>query len=195
VDVVMTRAATEFVGPVTVEALTGRRVYTELIAPGHALDHIRLARAAELVVVAPATADFLARAVHGHADDLLSRACSRRARPVLLVPAMNDRMWATRRWRATSRTRARSGTACWSRPTGPLAAGEGSGPGRMPEPETIVAHAGRLLEAAGPLAGRHVVVTAGPRANRSTRCATSRTTAAARWASRSRPRRGAAAPR
>ena len=72
VDVVMTRAATEFVGAVTLEALTGRPVHTALIAAGHALDHIRIARAADVVVVAPCTADFLARAVHGQADDLLS---------------------------------------------------------------------------------------------------------------------------
>jgi phosphopantothenoylcysteine decarboxylase/phosphopantothenate--cysteine ligase len=162
VDVVMTRAATEFVGPVTVEALTGRRVYTELIAPGHALDHIRLARAAELVVVAPATADFLARAVHGHADDLLSACLLATSAPVLLVPAMNDRMWAHPQVARNVAHAREIGYRVLEPADGPLAAGEGSGPGRMPEPETIVAHAGRWLEAAGPLAGRRVVVTAGP---------------------------------
>ena len=162
VDVVMTRAATEFVGPVTVEALTGRRVYTELIAPGHALDHIRLARAAELVVVAPATADFLARAVHGHADDLLSACLLATSAPVLLVPAMNDRMWGHPQVARNVAHAREIGYRVLEPAEGPLAAGEGSGPGRMPDPETIVAHAGRLLEAAGPLAGRHVVVTAGP---------------------------------
>jgi phosphopantothenoylcysteine decarboxylase/phosphopantothenate--cysteine ligase len=162
VDVVMTRAATEFVGPVTVEALTGRRVYTELIAPGHALDHIRLARAAELVIVAPATADFLARAVHGHADDLLSACLLATSAPVLLVPAMNDRMWAHPQVARNVAHAREIGYRVLEPAEGPLAAGEGSGPGRMPEPETIVIHAGRLLEAAGPLAGRRIVVTAGP---------------------------------
>ncbi len=162
VDVVMTRAATEFVGPVTVEALTGRRVHTELIAPGHALDHIRLARAAELVVVAPATADFLARAVHGHADDLLSACLLATPAPVLLVPAMNDRMWAHPQVGRNVAHAREIGYRVLEPAEGPLAAGEGSGPGRMPEPETIVAHAGRLLEPAGALAGRRVLVTAGP---------------------------------
>ena len=162
VDVVMTRVATEFVGPVTIEALTGRRVHTELIAAGHALDHIRLARAAELVVVVPATADFLDRAVHGHADDLLSACLLATTAPVLLVPAMNDRMWAHPQVvRNTAHARA-LGYRVLDPADGALAAGEGSGPGRMPEPETIVAHAGRLLEAPGALAGRRVVVTAGP---------------------------------
>ena len=72
VDVVLTHSAAEFVGPVTFEGLTGRPVHTALVAAGHALDHIRLAREAEVVVVAPATADFLARAAAGRADDLLA---------------------------------------------------------------------------------------------------------------------------
>ena len=162
VDVVMTRSATEFVGQVTLEALTGRPVHTHLIAAGHALDHIKLARAADAVVVAPATADFLARAVHGQADDLLTASLLATSAPVLLVPAMNDRMWAHP---ATVRNvgEARAlGYAVLDPDDGPLAAGEGSGPGRMPEPETILAHVGRLLEAAGALRGRRVVVTAGP---------------------------------
>lgn len=162
VDVVMTRAAQEFVGAVTIEALTGRPVHTALIAAGHALDHIRLARAAELVVVAPATADFLARAVHGHADDLLTACLLATSAPVLLVPAMNDRMWAHPAVvRNTADARA-LGYHVLEPAEGALAAGEGSGPGRMPEPDTIVAHAGRLLEHRGPLAGRRVLVTAGP---------------------------------
>src|SRR5690349_4708400 len=94
VDAVMTRAAQEFVGAVTIQALTGRAVHTELFGSGHALDHIKLARSADIVVVAPATADFIARATHGHADDLLSACLLAAEAPVLLVPAMNDRMWA-----------------------------------------------------------------------------------------------------
>lgn len=161
VDVVLTRAAREFVGAITFEAVTGRPVRTELLAAGHALDHIRLAREADALVVAPATADFLARAAQGRADDLLTACLLATEAPVLLVPAMNDRMWAhpqTGRNAAHLRT---LGYTVLEPDEGPLAAGEGSGPGRMPEPETIVAHAGRLLERGDALAGRHVVVTAG----------------------------------
>ena len=162
VDVVMTRSATEFVGAVTLEALTGRPVYTALIAAGHALDHIRLARAADAVVVAPCTADFLARAVHGQADDLLSACLLATTAPVLLVPAMNDRMWAHPQVRRNGDHARALGYAVLEPDDGPLAAGEGSGPGRMPEPETILVHVGRLLEPGSDLAGRRVVVTAGP---------------------------------
>jgi len=94
VDVVMTRSAREFIGAVTFEALTGRPVHHALIGEGHALDHIRLAKSAELVIVAPATAEFLARAAHGHADDLLLACLLATTAPVLVAPAMNDAMWA-----------------------------------------------------------------------------------------------------
>jgi len=162
VDVVMTRAATEFVGPVTFEALTGRPVHTGLFDPGQALQHITLARAADVVVVAPATADFMARAASGQADDLLTACLLAATCPVLLVPAMNDRMWAHPQTRHNAEHLARLGYHVLPPDDGMLAAGEGSGPGRMPEPETIVAHAGRLLEAPGPLAGKRVTITAGP---------------------------------
>ena len=162
VDVVLTRAAREFVGAITFEAVTGRPVHTELLAAGHALDHIRLARAAHAVVVAPGTADFLARAAQGHAEDLLGACLLATEAPVLVVPAMNDRMWAHPQVRRNTEHLRTLGYTVVEPDEGPLAAGEGSGPGRMPEPETIVAHVGRLLERGDPLAGRHVVVTAGP---------------------------------
>src|SRR5687767_11215181 len=162
VDVVMTRAAQEFVGAVTLQALTGRAVHTELFGSAHALDHIKLARTAELVVVAPATADFIARAARCHADDLLSACLLATTAPVLLVPAMNDRMWAHAQTRRNIEHARALGYHILEPDTGPLAAGEGSGPGRMPEPETIVAHIGRMLERAGSLSGLRVVVTAGP---------------------------------
>ncbi len=162
VDVVLTRAAAEFIGAITFEALTGRPVHTALIAPGHALDHIALARAAQLVVVAPATADFLARAVGGHADDLLSACLLATTAPVLLVPAMNDRMWAHAQVVRNTEAARGIGYHVLDPDDGALAVGEGSGPGRMPEPETIVAHCARLLEPRAALAGRRVVVTAGP---------------------------------
>ena len=162
VDAVMTPAAQEFVGAVTIQALTGRAVHTELFGSAHALDHITLARSADLLVVAPATADFIARATHGHADDLLSACLLATTAPVLLVPAMNDRMWAHAQTQRNIAHARELGYQVLEPDTGALAAGEGSGPGRMPEPETIVAHIGRLLERAGTLAGVNVVVTAGP---------------------------------
>ncbi|MBK5189362.1 MAG: phosphopantothenoylcysteine decarboxylase, partial [Gemmatimonadaceae bacterium] len=139
VDVVMTRAATEFIAPLTFEALTGRPVHTALIAQGHSLDHIKLARSADAVVVAPASADFCARAAHGRADDLLAAILLATEARVLLVPAMNDRMWAHPQTQRNAEHLREIGYAVLDPEVGPLAAGEGSGEGRMPEPETIVA--------------------------------------------------------
>jgi phosphopantothenoylcysteine decarboxylase/phosphopantothenate--cysteine ligase len=161
VDVVMTRGAREFIGPITFEAVTGRPVYTEIFGPGHALDHIRLAREANVIVVAPATADFVGRAAHGLADDLLTACLLAAQSRVLFVPAMNDRMWShaqTKRNVAHARS---LGYDVLEPATGPLAVGEGSGPGRMPEPEEIMSHVGRLLEVASSLKGKKIIVTAG----------------------------------
>jgi phosphopantothenoylcysteine decarboxylase/phosphopantothenate--cysteine ligase len=161
VDVVMTRGAREFIGPITFEAVTGRPVHTEIFGPGHALDHIRLAREANVIVVAPATADFVGRAAHGLADDLLTACLLAAQSRVLLVPAMNDRMWShaqTKRNVAHARS---LGYDVLDPATGPLAVGEGNGPGRMPEPEEIMSHVGRLLEAASSLKGKKIIVTAG----------------------------------
>ncbi|MEO8335318.1 MAG: bifunctional phosphopantothenoylcysteine decarboxylase/phosphopantothenate--cysteine ligase CoaBC [bacterium] len=162
VDVVLTRAATEFIGAITFEALTGRPVHTGLFDPGHALDHIKLARAADVIVIAPATADLMARAATGQADDLLTACLLAAEAPVLLVPAMNDRMWAHAQTQANAEHLATLGYRLLAPDDGLLAVGEGSGPGRMPEPETIFAHVGRLLERHGRLEGRNVLVTAGP---------------------------------
>jgi phosphopantothenoylcysteine decarboxylase / phosphopantothenate---cysteine ligase len=161
VDVVMTRGAREFIGPITFEAVTGRPVHTEIFGPGHALDHIRPAREANVIVVAPATADFVGRAAHGLADDLLTACLLAAQSKVLLVPAMNDRMWShaqTKRNVAHARS---LGYDVLDPATGPLAVGEGSGPGRMPEPEEIMSHVGRLLEVASSLKGKKIIVTAG----------------------------------
>ncbi len=157
----MTRGAREFVGAITFEAVTGRPVHTEIFGPGHALDHIRLAREANLIVVAPATADFVGRAAHGLADDLLTACLLAAQSKVLLVPAMNDRMWShaqTKRNVAHARS---LGYEILEPAEGPLAVGEGSGPGRMPEPEEIMSHVGRLLEGKSALKGKKVIVTAG----------------------------------
>jgi phosphopantothenoylcysteine decarboxylase/phosphopantothenate--cysteine ligase len=162
VDVVMTRAATEFVGTVTFEALTGRPVHTGLFDAGRTLDHIRLAKGADAIAIAPATADLMARAATGQADDLLTAVLLAAQCPVLLVPAMNDRMWAHAQTQANAAHLRELGYQLLEPEEGALAAGEGSGPGRMPEPETILAHVGRLLEGTTPLKGRRVLVTAGP---------------------------------
>ena len=161
VDVVMTRAAREFVGPITFEAVTGRPVHTEIFGPGHALDHIRLAREAKVIAVAPATADFVGRAAHGLADDLLSACLLAAQSKVLLVPAMNDRMWAHAQTRRNVDQARSLGYEVLEPAEGQLAVGEGSGPGRMPEPEEIMSRIGRLLESKSSLSGKKVVVTAG----------------------------------
>lgn len=163
VDVVLTRSAKEFIGSITFEALTGRPVHSVLIGDGHALDHLRLVRDADLMVIAPATADFLARAAHGHADELLSACLLACEAPVLVVPAMNDKMWANAQVQANVASLRKQGRTMLDPAVGPLASpDEGAGQGRMQEPETILAHAGRLLEPKGKLSGRRVLVTAGP---------------------------------
>ena len=161
VDVVMTRAAREFVGAITFEAVTGRSVHTEIFGPGHALDHIRLAREAKVIAVAPATADFVGRAAHGLADDLLTACLLAAQSKVLLVPAMNDRMWAHPQTKRNVEQARSFGYEVLEPADGPLAVGEGSGPGRMPEPEEIMSRVGRLLESGSSLSGKNVVVTAG----------------------------------
>lgn len=162
VDVVLTRAAREFVGAITFEAVTGRPVVADILEPGHALSHIHLAKAAELVIVAPATADFLARAAQGRADDQITAVLLATRAAVLICPAMNDGMWSHPLVRANAETLREVGYTILEPDIGPLAFGEGVGPGRMPEPDTILAHAGRLLETATGLAGTRIVVTAGP---------------------------------
>lgn len=164
VDVVMTDAARRFVGPLSFEGVTGRRVAGSLwSADGSAL-HLSLGRDSDLFVVAPATADFLARAAHGRADDLLSTALLASRAPVLLAPAMNHRMWEHPQTAANvEHCRDRLGYRILGPDQGRLGAGEGSGMGRMVEPSHITEWCGRLLSgSAGGLAGRHILVTAGP---------------------------------
>jgi phosphopantothenoylcysteine decarboxylase/phosphopantothenate--cysteine ligase len=163
VDVVLTSGAAEFVRPVTFEALTGRRVLTSLWEPDAALSHIHLARQADLLIVAPATANLLARAAAGLADDLLTALLlARGALPLLLAPAMNDEMFqhpATQGNLGILRAR---GLATVGPEIGALAEGPSERPGRMSEPETIIAHGARLLRGRTRLSGKRVVVTAGP---------------------------------
>jgi phosphopantothenoylcysteine decarboxylase/phosphopantothenate--cysteine ligase len=162
VDVVLTPSATEFIGPVTFEALTGRPVLTSLWEPDRALAHVRLPQDAELIIVAPATAHLIARMSQGLADDVLTTLLLARTAPVLLAPAMNDEMYARPETQANlERLRAR-GVAFVGPEIGALAEGPSERPGRMSEPETILAHAARALRGGGKLAGRRIVVTAGP---------------------------------
>ena len=162
VQAVLTAAAAEFVGPVTFEALTGHPAVTSLWQPGRALDHVRLGRDTHLIVVAPATAHLIARLAQGMADDFLTALLLARGAPLLLCPAMNDRMYAHPETQANLALLRSRGVQILGPVTGPLARGEGEGPGRMVEPDEIVAHAERLLRSAAPWAGRRVLVTAGP---------------------------------
>jgi phosphopantothenoylcysteine decarboxylase/phosphopantothenate--cysteine ligase len=163
VDVVLTAAATEFVRPLTFEALTRRPVLTSLWERGQALSHIELAHDRDLIVVAPATAKLLARAAQGVADDLLTAILLAARVPVLVAPGMNDEMWAsspTQRNVALLRER---GWHLLGPATGALAEGPSERPGRMVEPEEILVHVERLLwRPESAFAGKRVVVTAGP---------------------------------
>jgi phosphopantothenoylcysteine decarboxylase / phosphopantothenate---cysteine ligase len=162
VDVVLTRSAREFVGAVSYEGVTGRRVWTELVARGAALDHIALARSADVICIAPATADFLARAAAGRSSDLLTAILLATRAPVLVCPAMNDRMWShPATLENAERLRAR-GCELVGPAVGALAFGEGEGAGRMEEPHVILQYIGRALETDTHWRGLRVLVTAGP---------------------------------
>jgi phosphopantothenoylcysteine decarboxylase/phosphopantothenate--cysteine ligase len=164
VQVVMTAAARQFVTPTTFQALSGRAVRTELwdAAAEAAMGHIELARWADLVLIAPASADFLARLAHGLADDLLATLCLASSAPLALAPAMNHQMWSHAATQANIAMLAGRGVRILGPGSGEQACGE-SGPGRMLEPLEIVASVAPLLTAAGAaLAGRRVLITAGP---------------------------------
>jgi phosphopantothenoylcysteine decarboxylase / phosphopantothenate---cysteine ligase len=162
VDVVLTEGATHFVLPLSFEALTGRPVHTGMYGPGDPLLHIRLAREADLVIVAPATADFIARGAAGMANDLLVTILLATPAPVMLCPAMNDRMYAHPLAHANVERLRSIGYRFCGPEEGQLAWGEGEGKGRMAEPETILDEAARLLGQISELTGRRVLVTAGP---------------------------------
>jgi phosphopantothenoylcysteine decarboxylase/phosphopantothenate--cysteine ligase len=162
VDTILTSGGLEFVRPLSFEALTGRAAMSGMYEPGDPLRHIQLARAADLVLVAPATANFLARAAAGQADDLLTAVLLATSAPVVLCPAMNDRMFAHPKTRENLETLVRIGYRIAGPAEGPLAWGEGEGPGRMLEVDEVMLHAARALTGKTPLAGRRVLVTAGP---------------------------------
>jgi phosphopantothenoylcysteine decarboxylase/phosphopantothenate--cysteine ligase len=162
VDVAMTEAATRFVTPMTFQALTGRPVATDLWTSGaaNAMDHIALSRGADLIVVAPASADFLAKLAHGRADDLLSTLCLARECPLLVAPAMNVQMWGNAATRRNVAQLAADGIAILGPDAGDQACGE-VGDGRMLEAQAIydAVVASRVSKVLG---GRRVLVTAGP---------------------------------
>ena len=163
VDVVLTAAARRFVAPLAFEGVTGRGPLIDLFAVGGAALHVALGRDADCVCVAPATADFLARAASGRASDLLGTVMSACESPVVFAPAMNDRMFAHPRTRANlTLLDAAPGHHRVGPATGRLAAGEGSGPGRMADPSAIVEAVGRALHPGGALSGARVLVTSGP---------------------------------
>ncbi len=159
---VLTKGGSQFVTPLSLAALAGHKVHQDLfdLTEEAEMGHIQLSRLADLVVVAPCTADLMAKMAGGHADDLASTLLMATDKPVLLAPAMNVRMWdhpATRRNLATLQA---DGLRVVGPNAGAMACGE-FGPGRMAEPAEIVTAIGQAL-GAGPLAGRRVLVTSGP---------------------------------
>jgi phosphopantothenoylcysteine decarboxylase/phosphopantothenate--cysteine ligase len=162
VQVVMTQAAQEFITPLTMQALSGHPVHTDLLDPAAeaAMGHIELARWADLVLIAPASADFIARLAHGHADDLLTTLCLATPAPIALAPAMNQGMWrdiATQANLAQLRERQLHifGPAEGSQACGDI------GPGRMLEPTELAQRAAAIFPS-GLLSGQRVLITAGP---------------------------------
>ena len=163
---ILTKAAQEFVTPLAAGALVGGRVFTDLFDPAHEFDvgHIRLAREADLIVVAPATADLMAKMANGHADDLASAVLLATKAAILLAPAMNPAMWANK---ATQRNLAQlvsDGVALIGPNEGEMAEAGESGKGRMAEPTEIAGVVEKNLsdDGAKPLAGLRVLVTSGP---------------------------------
>lgn len=168
VHVVMTEGAQAFITPLTLQAVSGNPVHTSLLDPAAeaAMGHIELARWAELILVAPATADFIARLAHGHANDLLATLCVAARCPIAVAPAMNQAMWAARATQDNMQILARREVQVWGPGIGSQACGD-VGAGRMLEPDDLVSAASALFQQADalatkPLQGKKVVLTAGP---------------------------------
>ncbi|ATG40480.1 bifunctional phosphopantothenoylcysteine decarboxylase/phosphopantothenate--cysteine ligase CoaBC [Phaeobacter piscinae] len=159
---VLTKAGEEFVTPLSVSALAGQAVHRDLfdLTTEAEMGHIQLSRSADLLVVAPATADLMAKMANGHANDLASTLLLATDTPVLLAPAMNVRMWQHSATQRNLATLLADGITCVGPDEGGMACGE-FGPGRLAEPDAIVAAiAAKLTD--GPLKGRRVVLTSGP---------------------------------
>jgi phosphopantothenoylcysteine decarboxylase / phosphopantothenate---cysteine ligase len=163
---VLTRAAQQFVTPLAASALSNERCYTDLFDPESEFDagHIRLARDCDLIVVAPATADLMAKIAQGHADDLASAILLAANRPILLAPAMNPLMWNNAATRRNVAQLERDGVAMIGPNAGEMAEAGEAGVGRMAEPLEIASAAERFLRPSQPrpLAGKRVLITAGP---------------------------------
>jgi len=172
VRTVMTKAAQAFVTPLSVSAISNERVLTELfdVDDEREIGHIRLSREADLIVVAPATADLMAKMAGGHADDLATAVLLATDKPVLIAPAMNSRMWQHAATQRNVATLEADGIHFVGPNAGEMAERNEAGPGRMAEPHEILAAIEKLwgdetaanIGARGPLAGRHVLITAGP---------------------------------
>ncbi len=167
VRAILTRAGAEFVTPLSVGALTGEKVFTDLFDPQSEFDvgHIRLAREADLLVVAPATADLMAKMAGGHASDLATAVLLATDKPVLLAPAMNPKMWAHAATRRNARQLATDGIHFVGPNSGEMAESGEQGIGRMSEPLEIVAAIEKFRSGPQkdkPLSGKRVIVTSGP---------------------------------
>lgn len=162
VRVIMTPAATEFITPLTLQALSGHPVHTELLDPEaeSGMGHIELARWADLLLVAPASADFMARLAHGHGDDLLATVCLATGAPVFLAPAMNQAMWGNAATQANKELLQQRGITLWGPASGLQACGD-TGLGRMLEVEELLPLVAGEFDT-GVLAGKRVLITAGP---------------------------------
>jgi phosphopantothenoylcysteine decarboxylase/phosphopantothenate--cysteine ligase len=162
VRVVMTRGAQEFITPMTMQALSGHRVHTELLdaEAEAAMGHIELARWADLILVAPASANFIARLAHGEANDLLTTVCLARRGPLALAPAMNQAMWQDAATQYNLSLLRERKVLLFGPDSGVQACGD-VGPGRMLEPQAIAELAASQF-ASGSLAGVKVTITAGP---------------------------------
>ncbi len=164
VTAVLTQAAQQFVTPLSLQALTERRVFTDLwsLTDEHEMGHIQLSRAADLILIAPASADILARMAAGLASDLATTLLLATDKPVLAAPAMNVRMWQHPATQANIATLAARGIGFVGPDAGEMACHE-VGPGRLAEPPALLAAIiARLTPHAAPLAGRHAIVTSGP---------------------------------
>ena len=162
VRVVMTAGACEFITPLTMQALSGHPVHTDLLDPRAeaAMGHIELARWADLVLIAPASANFMARMAHGHGNDLLSTLCLATGAPIALAPAMNQQMWADTATQKNLLILQEKGVRLFGPGSGSQACGE-VGPGRMLEPAEIAQMAAEVFDH-DLLTGLHVVINAGP---------------------------------
>ncbi len=162
VRVVMTQGACEFITPLTMQALSGHPVHTTLLDPTAeaAMGHIELARWADLVLIAPASANFMARLAHGHGNDLLTTLCLATGAPIAIAPAMNQQMWADLSTQKNQLILQEKGITIFGPGSGSQACGE-VGAGRMIEPLEIIQQAAEVFDYQL-LTGKHVVITAGP---------------------------------